>query len=266
MVIRIRATNWLLLSLAALATAAGCCCQAIPIPGEHDCPTDARRLYCGFGEEAVRRGPSGPSSQFYGHKPTCWREWPQGWHCYGMPCDDPSACMQPVVMGEEIVQEEMATPVDAASSAHPVPSTPALNRPGAAELPVPPQATPPAPADPIPMEATPPEPMTWSAPTKKNPANESRATQPATLEKQSPALFTGTRPEMYLAEPSLEEQSLAIPSAIDSPVLSAFVMKEIQGETPQSNQRVVRLPKIEHKDESPQINRVEQHIQNNLKL
>ncbi len=60
---------------------AGCCCQAYPLPGEATCPTDARRLYCSAGEEAVRRCPCGPDREFYGLKPTIWRPWPAGWRC-----------------------------------------------------------------------------------------------------------------------------------------------------------------------------------------
>ena len=73
MAIKLHNSNWLLLALLSLAGASGCFCQAVPLPGERCCPTDARRLYCTCGEEAVRRGPCGPDSQFYGLKPTCWR-------------------------------------------------------------------------------------------------------------------------------------------------------------------------------------------------
>jgi hypothetical protein len=64
-----------------LCALAGCFCQAYPLPDETHCPTDARRLYCGCGEEAVRRCPCGPDRQFYGLKPTDWRPWPAGWRC-----------------------------------------------------------------------------------------------------------------------------------------------------------------------------------------
>ena len=44
---------------------------------ELNCPTDIRKTvpWCA-GEDAIFRCPCGPSSNFYGHKPTCWRNWP----------------------------------------------------------------------------------------------------------------------------------------------------------------------------------------------
>src|SRR5947208_3719003 len=70
------------LALLPLCAIAGCCCcQAYPLPGECNCPTDARRLYLATGEEAVRRCPCGPDQQYYGLKPTNWRAWPAGWRC-----------------------------------------------------------------------------------------------------------------------------------------------------------------------------------------
>lgn len=41
------------------------------------CPTDIRQthIWC-FGEDAVFRGPCGPTSEFYGMRPTTWRAWP----------------------------------------------------------------------------------------------------------------------------------------------------------------------------------------------
>lgn len=44
---------------------------------EMNCPTDIRKTvpWCA-GEDAIFRCPCGPSSQFYGHKPTCWGHWP----------------------------------------------------------------------------------------------------------------------------------------------------------------------------------------------
>jgi hypothetical protein len=72
-------SKWLLLALMPLAAVCGCCCQAVPLPGENQCPTDARRLYLTCGEEAVRRCPCGPDREFYGLKPTSWRMWPEGW-------------------------------------------------------------------------------------------------------------------------------------------------------------------------------------------
>jgi hypothetical protein len=72
----------LLLALPLACVLAGCCCHAVPcLPDERNCPTDARRLYWTFGEEAVRRCPCGPDREFYGLKPTQWRSWPEGWRC-----------------------------------------------------------------------------------------------------------------------------------------------------------------------------------------
>jgi hypothetical protein len=44
---------------------------------ELNCPTDIRQTipWCA-GEDAVFRCPCGPSPHFYGHKPTCWGNWP----------------------------------------------------------------------------------------------------------------------------------------------------------------------------------------------
>jgi len=78
-------SRWMLLLLLASACAGGCC-QAFPVPGEGRCPTDARRIYVGAGEEAVRRCPCGPDRAFYGHKPTDWRTWPEGWRYGQYPC------------------------------------------------------------------------------------------------------------------------------------------------------------------------------------
>lgn len=50
---------------------------------EDCCPTDARRLvYSCAGQEAVRQGPCGPNEAYYGHHPTCWSAWPDGWRQY----------------------------------------------------------------------------------------------------------------------------------------------------------------------------------------
>jgi hypothetical protein len=44
---------------------------------ELDCPTDVRQsIHWLAGEDAVFCCPCGPSADFYGHKPTCWQEWP----------------------------------------------------------------------------------------------------------------------------------------------------------------------------------------------
>ena len=96
------AKNQILVMLVVAGVSTGCCTwyrQA-----EQTCPTDARRIYpaCA-GEEAVRQCPCGPDTMFYGHKPTCWGDWPQGWKQYqedlcGPSClsCDPSMSVQPV--------------------------------------------------------------------------------------------------------------------------------------------------------------------------
>ena len=41
------------------------------------CPTDIRKTHVGyFGEDAIFCPPCGPDHEYYGHKPTCWRDWP----------------------------------------------------------------------------------------------------------------------------------------------------------------------------------------------
>jgi hypothetical protein len=44
---------------------------------EENCPTDIRKTvpWC-YGEDAIFQCPCGPSTDYYGHKPTCWRTWP----------------------------------------------------------------------------------------------------------------------------------------------------------------------------------------------
>jgi hypothetical protein len=70
----------LLLVILALSFAAasgchvGCCSKRA---SEKKCPTDIRKMHCWcFGEDALFRYPCGPNSIYYGHKATCWREWP----------------------------------------------------------------------------------------------------------------------------------------------------------------------------------------------
>jgi hypothetical protein len=138
------------LALLSLAAVSGCCCQAIPLPGENQCPTDARRLYCTCGEEAVRRCPCGPDSQFYGLKPTCWREWPEGWQCNGCeghPYVDRGSCGEPVF--ESPVAEAPASVRESGDS------NPFRMKSGAAELPLPPMARDLAPTQSVPAKAAP---------------------------------------------------------------------------------------------------------------
>jgi hypothetical protein len=61
-----------------LSAAGGCryCCWG-KRASEKSCPTDVRQthFWC-FGEDAIFHHPCGPDAEFYGHRPTCWREWP----------------------------------------------------------------------------------------------------------------------------------------------------------------------------------------------
>ncbi len=102
-------SRWLLLALPLVTVTAGCCCEAFPLPGEAGCPTDARRIYCSPGEEAVRRCPCGPDSAFYGHKPTEWRSWPDGWRYGQYPCSAQMA-------GPVPEQPATAAPMEAGAS------------------------------------------------------------------------------------------------------------------------------------------------------
>ena len=132
------ASNSLLLIFAALAAVSGCCCQAIPLPAENQCPTDARRLYHTFGEEAVRRCPCGPSGEFYGLKPTCWREWPEGWHCNGvegMPYR--ASCGEPVASIGDVVHEIPGPVMVEPQREQPNTANPFHNKTDATELPLP---------------------------------------------------------------------------------------------------------------------------------
>jgi hypothetical protein len=148
------------LALLSLAVVAGCCCQAVPLPGENECPTDARRLYLTCGEEAVRKCPCGPDGEFYGLKPTTWREWPEGWRYaqYGAPPYGDHACAAPTC-------EEPAygTPAASGEITNPFRSKDWANR--HAPHPVPADQTVPQPATPKTAPAQP-------APKQQPPANE----------------------------------------------------------------------------------------------
>jgi len=65
----------LVLSLALVGGCHHCLCGKRA--SEQHCPTDVRKshFWC-FGEDAIFRYPCGPKEDFYGHEPTCWREWP----------------------------------------------------------------------------------------------------------------------------------------------------------------------------------------------
>lgn len=102
-------SKWLPLALVSLSVVSGCCCQAYPLPGENQCPTDARRLYLACGEEAVRRCPCGPDREYYGLKPTCWRQWPEGWRCGQTGC---ASCRNGASCAEPVCEESIAAQID----------------------------------------------------------------------------------------------------------------------------------------------------------
>jgi hypothetical protein len=69
-----------LIILAALGIASSGCCSfgvCAKRESEANCPTDIRKTvpWCA-GEDAVFHCPCGPEGNFYGHRPTCWRDWP----------------------------------------------------------------------------------------------------------------------------------------------------------------------------------------------
>lgn len=86
---------------------------------ELNCPTDIRKTvpWCA-GEDAIFRCPCGPSQDFYGHKPTCWGQWPasgRDWrdaYCgYQMLCPMPGV-MHPQVAPEEVLEEGVPNPIE----------------------------------------------------------------------------------------------------------------------------------------------------------
>ncbi|WP_146118765.1 hypothetical protein [Blastopirellula marina] len=70
---RIESRGKQLLLLTAILLMVGCTTT------KQTCPIDARNLYCGLGEEAVRRTPCGPDYLHYGYRATCWGTFPEGW-------------------------------------------------------------------------------------------------------------------------------------------------------------------------------------------
>jgi hypothetical protein len=176
-----------------LAAVSGCCCQAIPLPGEQQCPTDARRMYWGCGEEAVRKCPCGPDRAFYGHKPTEWRSWPEGWNCGqhgwgaeggcgemieadalgGIPTDRINSAFEEP-FGTDAPAPEVQAPPE--TPAPPVPSQDESNADGPfrddpLQLPLP-EETPPAEEQPTQPESASPAPMTEPAPSPPPPPVE----------------------------------------------------------------------------------------------
>lgn len=62
-----------------LAADSGCCWVGCVTKrrNEQCCPTDIRKMHtwC-WGEDAIFHAPCGPSEEFYGARPTVWRQWP----------------------------------------------------------------------------------------------------------------------------------------------------------------------------------------------
>jgi hypothetical protein len=299
-------SNWLLLALLSLVGISGCFCQAVPLPGEHHCPTDARRLYCTCGEEAVRRCPCGPDHEYYGLKPTCWREWPAGWGCNGtegFPYVDHALCGEPVAnapaldapTGNETglsnpfrSDQEAELPVPPVTpQISPKQSTPAQAAP--IRL-IPPQATPAAP--PV-LRKTPPQtPPAKQAPVETAPAN-SKSTTDNPVDKST--ILVIAPPKAPVAAPPVAQVEAPVPQPM--PVASAAVKMtavaplliapqnvpatgSLSKPNPQPNQVVVRptvarkqvnkptaTAPAKHRGDIPALsNRVENHLLNNLRL
>jgi hypothetical protein len=243
-------TTWLALALSSLVAVSGCCCAAIPLPGENQCPTDARRLYCSCGEEAVRRCPCGPGSEFYGLKPTCWREWPEGWQCNGcegMPYVDHALCGQPV---DEVVEDRETTPspVEAPMKAETDLSNPFRSKPEAAEAlpPLSPQVTPSAPAQKTPAPVIPPPP-TPAAPAAHE--NVPAKTAPA---KKAPA-ETAPSPNKATNQKSTNDATSVAAAQLDIPILSPPITP-IHIEVPVPNLMPIAPMAMKMKASAPVLN------------
>jgi hypothetical protein len=122
------------------ALASGChisCCSKRV--SEKKCPTDIRKTHCWcFGEDALFRYPCGPNQVFYGHKATCWREWPTSasqWR--DMHCGPPMQALA-AQEGQVVPSPHIAEPSPAGSEL-PNPfgdETPQSDHPPQAETPI----------------------------------------------------------------------------------------------------------------------------------
>lgn len=99
---------------------------------EQCCPTDARRIaYSCAGQEAVRMGPCGPNEAYYGHHPTCWGSWPEGWEQYKGDYCVTTAAVTTADCDCEQPEAQVAVPVETletAQSPEPVEAEPASRR------------------------------------------------------------------------------------------------------------------------------------------
>ena len=229
MAINILNSKWLVLAMVSLAAVAGCCCQAVPLPGENQCPTDARRLYCTCGEEAVRRCPCGPGSEFYGLKPTCWREWPEGWHCNGydgIPCGNEGSCGEtvaeaPVAELPEIEETVVEAPAEEKINT----SNPFRAKANAAELPLPPKAPEVAvpqnaPAKAAPVQLSPPQPTPTTAPATSEPAPMPKQSEsdPPSVKATSVTIEEKTAPAIVPQIAPVAPQPLQMPAPAALPI------------------------------------------------
>lgn len=153
---------------------------------EQCCPTDARRLvYSCAGQEAVRQGPCGPNEAFYGHHPTCWGSWPNGWEVY-----QADHCAQATAVAATPVASDSCDACETAGPSHPV-------------------AVESVPREPAPTEAEP----VWTAPEEKAPAIEPITPAPIEEIKPAPTVLPApsNEPESVAPDP---EESLLINGAL----------------------------------------------------
>jgi hypothetical protein len=114
-----------------LAAASGCHSfgPLVKRESEMNCPTDIRRTvpWC-WGQDAIFSCPCGPTDDFYGHKPTCWRCWPapaSQWrnaYCgYPTPCPTelPVSAVDGAIMVLPPTEVDVAEPVEPLESAPP---------------------------------------------------------------------------------------------------------------------------------------------------
>jgi hypothetical protein len=89
----------------------GCCSKRV---SELNCPTDIRQTHCWcFGEDALFHCPCGPNEEYYGHQPTCWRDWPttsQEWRDAFCRPIEPGAAYQEEMWHPPIEDDSAMTP------------------------------------------------------------------------------------------------------------------------------------------------------------
>jgi len=278
-----------------LAGVSGCCCQAIPLPAEKDCPTDARRLYLTCGEEAVRRCPCGPDREYYGHKPTSWRAWPDGWRCRqepwgdtigGDPCsescdvgpDGEAPCFAvPLEMGQAAPNPfaDDVTTADSPPANSPVEPLPAVELlPTEIDLPDSDSAES-APAPPTtPAAVEPPSPPVDVNPveTPATGASQKSAAPEATMDTtQAPAITTQAEaPKAKAAPPAPApvKHTTAAPVRAAAPAVKSTPVEKAVATTPAGGKRADDEPraKSSRRAASSLSNRVQQHLTNNLAL